>query len=512
MPATAPVRLAKPHLEPVPCRAPKTDARGLDTSGLTHVIAVDPEARTADVAGMCTYEDLVAATLPHGLAPLVVPQLKTITLGGAVTGLGIESTSFRNGLPHESVLEMDILTGAGEVLTASPCEHADLFRAFPNSYGTLGYAVRLRIELEPVRAVRRAHAPAVPRARRPRRRDGPHRRDRQPRRGSRRLPRRGRVQRRRELPLRRQADRGIRTPSATTPRQQIFYRSIQHDEGATDDRLTVHDYLWRWDTDWFWCSGAFGAQHPLVRRALAATVPAQQLVLEADAASNGGSTSATASRSSSGRPPRERVIQDIEVPIERCAEFLDWFLAERADRADLAVPAAPARRRRLAAVPAPAAAHVRQRRLLVDRAGRSDRGGDQPADRTEGQPSSTATSRCTPTPTTPARSSTSSTAARHIRPRSSGTTPIHDSSTSMRRRCNDDDLDQGRRGEDGGGPEKAHGRTPRMLRRAPAARPGREAHPRRDPRDASPADGSRCDSPRTTAARPDRPTRRSESS
>jgi FAD/FMN-containing dehydrogenase len=27
-----------------------------------------------------------------------------------------------------------------------------------------------------------------------------------------------------------------------------------------------------------------------------------------------------------GRPPRERVVQDVEVPIERCAEFLDWFL------------------------------------------------------------------------------------------------------------------------------------------------------------------------------------------
>src|SRR6185436_1317807 len=129
----------------------KTSGKGLDTSGLTDVVAVNPEARTADVSGMCTYEDLVAATLPYGLSPLVVPQLKTITLGGAVTGLGIESTSFRNGLPHESVLEMDILTGTGEVITASPDQHADLYRAFPNSYGTLGYSVRLRIELEPVR-------------------------------------------------------------------------------------------------------------------------------------------------------------------------------------------------------------------------------------------------------------------------------------------------------------------------------------------------------------------------
>ena len=99
---------------------------------------------------MCTYEDLVAATLPYGLSPLVVPQLKTITLGGAVSGLGIESASFRNGMPHESVLELDILTGAGEIVTASADQHADLYRAFPNSYGTLGYAVRLRIALEAV--------------------------------------------------------------------------------------------------------------------------------------------------------------------------------------------------------------------------------------------------------------------------------------------------------------------------------------------------------------------------
>ena len=28
-----------------------------------------------------------------------------------------------------------------------------------------------------------------------------------------------------------------------------------------------------------------------------------------------------------GRPPRERVVQDVEVPIERTAEFLHWFLA-----------------------------------------------------------------------------------------------------------------------------------------------------------------------------------------
>ena len=101
---------------------------------------------------MTTYEDLVAATLRHGLMPLVVPQLKTITLGGAVSGLGIESTSLRNGMPHESVLAMEILTGDGQVVTATADgEHAALYRGFPNSYGTLGYTLSLTIELEPVK-------------------------------------------------------------------------------------------------------------------------------------------------------------------------------------------------------------------------------------------------------------------------------------------------------------------------------------------------------------------------
>ncbi len=113
---------------------------------------VDKETRTAIVGGMTTYEDLVDATLRHGLMPLVVPQLKTITLGGAVSGLGIESTSLRNGLPHESVLEMEILTGDGRLISAAPdSEHADLYWGFPNSYGTLGYALWLTIALEPVK-------------------------------------------------------------------------------------------------------------------------------------------------------------------------------------------------------------------------------------------------------------------------------------------------------------------------------------------------------------------------
>lgn len=328
IPPNATVRLAKPTSNLFRARA-KTSTKGLDVSGLGGVIAVDPENRTADVAGMCTYEDLVAATLPYGLAPLVVPQLKTITLGGAVTGLGIESTSFRNGLPHESVLEMDILTGTGDVITASPTENSDLFRAFPNSYGTLGYSVRIKIELEPVkpfvelrhlrfhsltdlfaamdRIIESGDHPDIAAGKPVDYLDGV-------------------VFSADESYLVLGFQTGTPGPVSDYTGQQIYYRSIQHPEGEKHDRLTIHDYLWRWDTDWFWCSRAFGAQDPLIRRFWPRRYRRSSVywkLIGYDQRFN----IADRIEKRNGRPPLERVVQDIEVPLSRAEEFVEWFLS-----------------------------------------------------------------------------------------------------------------------------------------------------------------------------------------
>ena len=379
IPATASVRLAKQTSNLFRARV-RNDAPGLDTSGLTGVISVDPDARTADVAGMCTYEDLVAATLPYGLSPLVVPQLKTITLGGAVTGLGIESASFRNGMPHESVLEMDILTGTGEVLTASPEHHPDLYRAFPNSYGTLGYSVRLRIALETVqpfvalRHVRYHSLTDLVDAMNGIVETGGLD-------GVRVDYLDGVVFSADECYL--SVGRQTTTPGPVSDYtgQDIYYRSIQHGSGTKHDRLTIHDYLWRWDTDWFWCSRAFGAQNPRLRRwwprryrrssfywKLLAVRPA---VRHRRPHREAPRSSAARTRRA-GRGGADRAVRGVPglVPVQR------------AHRADLVVPAAAARP--LAAVPDAARPHLRQRRFLVLGPGRCHRGRDEPADRAEG--------------------------------------------------------------------------------------------------------------------------------
>ncbi|MBC9735512.1 FAD-binding oxidoreductase [Nocardioides marmotae] len=316
IPSGAPVRLAKqtsnlfrPRSEPI--------GPGLDVSGLTGVIEVDPVARTAEVQGMCTYEDLVDATLPHGLVPYVVPQLRTITLGGAVTGLGIESTSFRNGLPHESVLEMDVFTGAGEVVTTRPGD--DLFDTFPNSYGSLGYATRLRISLERVPsyvALRHVRVEPFLLAKTIEsivatgehdgvRVDGldgtafaPH-----------------------EVHLTLATWQEEPGPTSDYTGQDIYYRSIRE---RPTDLLTTYDYLWRWDTDWFWCSGAFGAQHPLARRVWPRRWRRSDVYHRLVALERRYGVVDRLDRRA-GRPQRERVIQDVEVPVDRLTEFLTWF-------------------------------------------------------------------------------------------------------------------------------------------------------------------------------------------
>ncbi len=322
IPDGEPVRLAKRTTNLFRSRTAAVGP-GLDVTGLDGVLGVDPVARTAEVQGMCTYEHLVDATLPHGLMPLVVPQLRTITLGGAVTGLGIESTSFRNGLPHESVREMDVFTGAGEVVTTRPGD--DLFDAFPNSYGSLGYATRLVIDLEPVgpfvalRHLRFGDAGAAAAVIASVTATGAHD-------GVRVDGLDGVAFAPDEIVL--TLATWTDTTDGRTPSdyagQQVFYKSLLERD---TDLLTAYDYLWRWDTDWFWCSGAFGAQHPRLRRVWPRRLRRSDVYMRLLGLDRRFDIADRLDRRA-GRPLRERVIQDVEVPLGRIADFLTWFDAE----------------------------------------------------------------------------------------------------------------------------------------------------------------------------------------
>jgi len=230
---------------------------GAGKSTLLRAVAglVEPAAGTVELAGagIHTLDRWAVAR-----RPAVVPQLKTITLGGAVAGIGIEASSHRHGLVHETIAEIEVLTGNGRVVTCTPDnEHADLFFGFPNSYGTLGYALRVKARTVPVKPY--VHVEHL-------RFDDPiqyfqavarhcGRDDADFIDGTIFAPDR----------LYLTLGRFVATAPYTSEYTyaQIYYRSIPQ---RHEDWLTARDFIWRWDTDWFWCSRNLMAQNPFVRR------------------------------------------------------------------------------------------------------------------------------------------------------------------------------------------------------------------------------------------------------
>ena len=286
-----------------------SEKRRVDVREFNHVLSIDRERRVAEVEGMTTYEILVNETLKYGLLPAVVPQLKTITVGGAVSGLGIESSSFRYGLVHETVESMDVLLADGRIVSCSCNVNPNLFFGFPNSYGTLGYAIRLTIRLIPAKPfVRLAHL-------------------------------RFSDPRTYFAHIQSACERGAldyldgtifakdemyatqATLCQLSPRlsdytfMNVYYQSIRE---KSEDWMTAKDYIWRWDTDWFWCSRHFGVQNPAIRWLAKPWLNSRsyQRVMR------------LSQKHLRDNGTKESVIQDVDIPIDNAVQFFEFLLAE----------------------------------------------------------------------------------------------------------------------------------------------------------------------------------------
>ena len=295
----------------------ETRKHRLDLTGFRHVLAVDATNGWVDVEGLATYETLVDATLPDGVMPAVVPPLKTITAAGAVAGVGIDATSFRHGFVHDTLLEFDVLLPSGDVVHCTPDnEHGDLFFGFPNSYGTLGYALRLRLRTLPVKPYVRVQ----------------HKLFEHPERFFHALEERcggdadfleGVVFSAQHQVLS-VAHFATQAPWLSDySLESMYYRSLLQ---RGRDILTTSNYLWRWDTDWFWCSKYFGAQNPLLRSLLGrGRLNSRTYTRWMRWNVRWGVTKRLARWR--GRHP-ESVIQGVAIAFDRAPEFLAFLLHE----------------------------------------------------------------------------------------------------------------------------------------------------------------------------------------
>jgi hypothetical protein len=137
--------------------------RKIDVTDLNAILAINPDDRTCIAEAGVTFVDLVRATLPYGLVPIVVPELETITVGGAVSGGSLESMSFRYGGFHDTCLEYEVITTDGEVLRCTPTnENRLVFEMMHGSFGTLGVLSKLKMRLVPAKPYVRVAYEAYP--------------------------------------------------------------------------------------------------------------------------------------------------------------------------------------------------------------------------------------------------------------------------------------------------------------------------------------------------------------
>lgn len=288
--------------------------KAIDLSAFNEVIHIDRECRTVEAEGLTTFETLVRHTLAAGFLPTVSPELKHITVGGAVVGIGIESTGFRHGFVHDGIVEADVLLGSGEIVTTSAESEADLFDGLPNSYGTLGYILRVRmrlIEAKPYVAIDNTRCRSVEEyvdafAKAVEDDDcdfieglfyGPD-----------------------ELYL----TRGTMTDDAPATvdiyRDNVYYRYLRENASF---HLDTFDYIFRYDPDWFWNIPETPLYNVFRRHA--------PLSMRSSKFYNRYVAAKARWRRRLGLPKPggdEQLIQDWEVPWDSAVEFMRYALAE----------------------------------------------------------------------------------------------------------------------------------------------------------------------------------------
>ena len=299
-------KAAVSHFVPNPHDPRHADTK-LDLRDLNEVLELDIAGRTCTAEPGLTFSALVRATLPHGLAPMLVPELETITIGGAVAGCAIESMSHKHGGFHDSCPELEVVTATGEVLRCSADQNRDVFQMIHGSYGTLGIITKLKFKLIPAKPYVRMEyrrfetlaafeeqlfeqcgAPDVDFV--------------------------DAIVHSNEqfvLCLGRFADAAPATSSYTG--LEIFYRSTL---ARTEDFLTTYDYFFRYDTDCHWATRALPGMTTKLGRLLFG-----KLLLGSTRLLNWSRRLRPILRHQKHLP----VVIDLLIPKRRFAEFYRWY-------------------------------------------------------------------------------------------------------------------------------------------------------------------------------------------
>lgn len=119
----------------------------VDMATLATVHEINPTNALVD--GGTRWLDLLTQTIPQGLTPPTLVDFLELSVGGVLSLGGIGSQAFRFGPHVDNVLELQVVTGEGELVSCSATHNAALFDAVRSGLGQFGLIVRARVRLIP---------------------------------------------------------------------------------------------------------------------------------------------------------------------------------------------------------------------------------------------------------------------------------------------------------------------------------------------------------------------------
>ena len=122
----------------------------IETTPLNHIGAV--RGRTVTVGAGARWSEVAKSTLRQGLTPPVFTDYLELSVGGTLSVGGLGGQTHQHGAQTDTVTELQVVTGAGELTRCSATRHADLFDAVRAGLGQCAIVVGATLRL--VRAPR----------------------------------------------------------------------------------------------------------------------------------------------------------------------------------------------------------------------------------------------------------------------------------------------------------------------------------------------------------------------
>ncbi len=129
----------------------------LSMKSMSRILSLDKEAGTVDVEAGIVWRDLVHHTKRFDLYPPVLTNNLSVTVGGTLSMAGVGVASFLHGTQGDNVVEMDVVTGTGDLVTCSADRNADLFWAALAGLGQAGIITRARLALRRAKPMTRTY-------------------------------------------------------------------------------------------------------------------------------------------------------------------------------------------------------------------------------------------------------------------------------------------------------------------------------------------------------------------